>query len=611
MSESLYPYYERELLFIRQMAQDFARQYPGAAGRLLLEPGRSVDPHVERMIEAFALLAARVHHKLDDEFPELTDALLGVLYPHYLAPIPSVAGVQFVANPAQTPPEGFLIDRGSRLRTQPVNDVPCRFRTGYPVTLWPVAVTEATLQPPPFPAGLRPPPRTAAVLRLGLECLSGPFAELSLDRLRFFLNGERQMVAHLFELIFNHTTQVLLRPGAGNPGAAVTREPRDCLRQVGFEPNEALLPSPRRSFPGYGLLTEFFAFPGKFAYVDLLGLHAACRPEFGRKLEVVFFLNRHIPAVTQGVEASTFLLGCTPVVNLFEQTAEPINLTQARHEYLVVPDVTQPLGMEVHSIEEVSSVDPVAGTATEYLPFYSYRHGSAAANQKTFWHAARRPSSSAGDRGSDVYLALVDLAFQPNLPEEKTLVVRTLCTNRDLPLLLRQAGEQLGMELEAAAPLARINCVIAPTPPLRPPTRRGARWRLVSHLALNHLSLTDGDEGRDALREILALYDFADPQSPEERAAVTRQMIEGIVGLSSRRVLGRVGGAFCRGVEVTLDLDEEKFVGTGAFLFAGVLERFLGLYCTVNSFSQLVARSRQTAGVLKKWPPRAGEQVLL
>src|SRR5439155_13195513 len=133
MSEALYPYYERELLFIRQLAQEFAKQYPAAAGRLLLEPTRSTDPHVERLIESFALLAGRLHHKLDDEFPELTGALLGVLYPHYLAPIPSLAVVQFELDPARGQlPQGFVIDKGSRLYTQPVHNLPCRFRTGYP-----------------------------------------------------------------------------------------------------------------------------------------------------------------------------------------------------------------------------------------------------------------------------------------------------------------------------------------------------------------------------------------------------------------------------------------------------------------------------------------------
>jgi type VI secretion system protein ImpG len=616
MSETLYTYYERELLFIRQMAQEFAKQYPAAAGRLLLEPGRSVDPHIERLIEAFALLAARVQYKLDDEFPELTDALLGVLYPHYLAPVPSVGVVQFVPDPAQSAlKKGFPIARESLLRTQPVAELNCRFRTGYPVTLWPLGVSAASLQPPPFPAGLRPPPQTAALLRVQLEALGGTsFAELSLDRLRFFLNGESQVTAQLFELIFNHATQILVRPADGGAGAAFTLDARQCLHPVGFEPDEALLPYPRRSFPGYGLLTEFFAFRNKFLFVDLEGLRPCCGPEFGRKAEVLVFLNRHIPAAAQGVEAGTFLLGCTPAVNLFEHVTEPINLTRAQHEYLVIPDVSHPLGMEIHSIESVTGVDPTREANVEYLPLYSYRHGSTPANQKTFWHLSRRPSSRANDRATDVYLSLVDQEFQPRLPEEKALVVRALCTNRELPLQLRQAGERLTWQLEAGGPVKRIHSAVVPSPPLLPPSRRGARWRLISHLVLNHLSLADGEEGRDALREILGLYEFTDSEAAEQRAAVLRQLIDGITAVSGRRVVGRpptAAGGFCRGVEVTVELDEDKFVGTGAYLFACVLERFLGLYCSVNSFSQLVARSRQAEGVMKKWPPRAGLQVLL
>src|SRR5262249_23517455 len=152
MSATLFPYYERELLFIRQLSQEFAKKYPAAAGRLLLEPNRSTDPHVERLIEAFALVAGRIHHKLDDEFPELTDALLGVLYPHYLAPIPSVAILEFPVGPARGQlPTGFPIERHSKLHTHPVNGLPCRYSTCYPVTLWPVGLTSARLQPPPFP----------------------------------------------------------------------------------------------------------------------------------------------------------------------------------------------------------------------------------------------------------------------------------------------------------------------------------------------------------------------------------------------------------------------------------------------------------------------------
>ncbi len=618
MSEALFPYYEGELLFIRQLAQEFAKQYPAAAGRLLLEPNRSADPHVERLIEAFALLTARVHHKLDDEFPELTDALLGVLYPHYLAPIPSMGIVQFEVDPTRVQlPNGFLIEKHSRLHTQAVEELPCKFRTGYPVTLWPITVKDARLQPPPFPPGLRPPPKTAAALRLQLECEADmTFADLTLDKLRFYLFGENQLVANLYEVIFNHTTQVVFRPlDRGAEQTPIVRTPEQCLGPVGFDREEGLLPYPNQSFPGYRLLTEFFTFPNKFWFLDLGGLERVCQAGFGKKLEVILFVNRTQAHLEQGVEPSTFRLGCAPVINLFEQTAEPVPLTHSRFAYPIVPDVAHPQGLEVYSVDSVTSVDPTTSTTKEYLPFYSFRHGSSRATQRAFWHASRKLAMRAGDRGTDVYLHLVDLDFNPRLPAEAVLVIRTTCTNRDLPAKLQLAGADLWFELEAAAPLARIRCLRTPTLPRRPPLRRGAHWRLISHLCLNHLSISDPVEGREALQEILRLYDFSDPEAGQAMASVTRQVIEGILSVRSRRVVSRTGSeiasGFARGIEITLELDEQKYVGIGSFLFACVLERFLGLYASINSFSQLVLRTKQAEGIVKKWSPRAGENQLL
>jgi type VI secretion system protein ImpG len=617
MSESLYPYYERELLFLRQLAQGFAKQYPAAAGRLLLEPDRSVDPHVERLIEAFALLTGRVHRKLDDEFPELTDALLGVLYPHYLAPVPSMALVELAIDPARgQSPKGFLVERGSPLQTAPVGDLPCQYRTCYPVTLWPVALTDASLRSPPLPPGLTPPPHTAAALRLQLEVQGQPrFADLALDRLRFFLAGDRQLMPHLYAGLFAAALQVVIRPLDGDTKRPpLILRPEECLSQVGFGPDETLLPYPARSFRGYALLTEFFTFPDKFLFFDLGGWRQVAAAGFGKKVEVVVFLGRTMQALEQSVDAGTFRLGCTPVVNLFEQTAEPIPLTQTRYEYRVVPDVHHPLGTEVYSVNAVTSADPDSGSVTEYQPFHSFRHGTADGRQ-AFWYAARRASAVEDDKGTEVYLNLVDLGFDPRLPAASTLVVRTTCCNRDLPAKLQGLGPSLRLSLAAAAPLSAVRCLRGPTPTLRPPPRRGRYWRLVSHLNLNYLSLADGEDGLAALQEVLRLYDFSDPEADRQLASVTRNLIEGITGLSSRRVVGRTGGGaaggFCRGVEVTLEFDEPKYVGTGVFLFASVLERFLGLYVSINSFSQLVGKLKQEEGYFKKWPPRAGEQPLL
>ncbi len=617
MSETLYPYYQRELSFLRQLTQEFARQYPAVAGRLLLEPNASLDPHVERLLEGFALLTARVHHKIDDEFPELTDALLSVLYPHYLAPVPSVAIVQFELDPLVGElPDGFLIKQHSILRTNPVRNLRCTYRTGYPVTLWPVALKSARLLRPPFPPNFKPPPRTAAALRLEFECQSSlPFTALSLEKLRLYLNGEDTAISALYELIFNQVTQVHIRPldSARSPEAVVLK-PEHCLFPVGFERSEGLLPYPNQSFLGYRLLTEFFAFPSKFQFVDLGGWRRLQETGCQRRCEFVLFLNRAQPALEQVVETGTFLQGCTPVINLFEQTAEPIALTQTRYEYPVMPDVTHPLGMEVYQIENVASINGETNAVTEYQPFYSFHHGTAREHQRVFWYASRHPGG-VEDRGTEITLHLTDLDFNPREPAVSTLVVRTLCTNRDLPTKLAQTGETLRFELEGAAPLQRLRCVRTPTSTLRPPLRRGAYWRLISHLSLNHLSLTDPVEGRAALQEMLSLYDFSDPQAAPQLAAVTRNLIEGITAVNVRQVVGRTGAntasGFCRGAEVTLEFDEQKYIGTGVYLFASVLERFLGLYVSINSFSQLVARIQQSEGILKKWAPRAGEQPLL
>src|SRR5262249_10313053 len=182
--------------------------------------------------------------------------------------------------------------------------------------------------------------------------------------------------------------------------------------------------------------------------------------------------------------------------------------------------------------------------------------------------------------GTDVFLNLVDRRFDPYLPPETTLVVRTTCTNRDLPVELRRAGERLLFDLETAAPLPAVRCLRMPTLPLRPPVRRGAFWRLVSPVNLNYLSPADSPEGRHALQARLRLYDYTSGEGGSAVSAVTNQLVEGITAVSSRRVTGRVAAdagadaGFCRGVEVMIELDEQRYIGVGSFLFASVMERF-------------------------------------
>jgi type VI secretion system protein ImpG len=609
MSESLYQHYEGELHFIRKLAQDFAKQYPAAAARLRLEPNRSSDPHVERLIEAFALLTARVQQKLHDEFPELTDALLHVLYPHYLAPIPSLAMLQFDLDPARGNPKGVSIAPKSQLHTARVGDSVCRYRTTLPVTLWPIVVAEAKLTLPPFPPGVSSPDRAAAVIRLRLNAPGEvDFGLMQLDRLRFHVHGDHLLAFPLYDLLMNNTLQVVLRAVDVKGSAPIVLSPEEAIHHVGFGLDEGLMPYPRQAFPGYRLLTEFFTFPSKFLFFDLAGWERIRKLGPCKQVEVYFFLNRGHNRLEQALDASIFRLGCTPAVNLFEATGEPIALTHARHEYKIVPEVGEPRAYEVYSIDSVTGAQP-DGKDIDFRPFYGFRHGGDRQNQQTFWYSTRQPALGEGDRGTDVYLNLADLGFDPARTAETVMVVRMTCTNRDLPNMLPRQGDEVRFETEFVAPGSKVRCLRNPTPPRRPPLRRGTHWRLISHLCLNHLSLGDGEEGRPALQEILRLYDFNDPESPA--ATVTRNIIDGIIDLKTRRVTawtgGPTGGGFCRGIETTIELDETKYVGSSMYLFAAVLERFFGLYVSMNSFSQLVARVKQREGELKRWPPRAGD----
>lgn len=604
MRDELLAYYNDELAFLRELGAEFAARYPKVAARLQLEAGACEDPHVERLLEGVALLTARVRLKLDDEYPEITAAMLEVLYPHLVRPVPPMAIAQFVPGPdAAKLAEGYTIDPGTRLNSAPVDGAPCQFRTTCPVTLWPVAVEEARLQPDRVAAPGKPP-EAVALLQLTLRIPEGlPFPAKGMERLRFYLDGEPPRVHALYELLFNHTCRVFAQGGPPGGRAEMVALPADAIRPVGFGDDEGMFPYPQRSFPGYRLLQEYFAFPEKFLFFDLAGLDRLAGRNWGGRVEILIFLDR-APRADLGITAGNFRLNCGPIVNLFPVTAEPIALDHTQVEYRVVPDVNRPTATEIYAIQEVTSVSSFLAHPTRIEPFYSLRHDDDG-KARAYWCADRRPSPRRNDPGTEVYLTFVDRDFRAGRPADSTVTVRALCTNRDLPAKLPFGGEQGDLAMEAPGPIARVRCLRKPTPALRPGLGRGTQWRLISHLSLNHLSLADSREGLDALRAVLGLYDPADN-------AVTQQQISGITRVAGRRVAGRVGrgtgGAVCQGIEVTVEFDETHYVGSGALLLASVLERFLGMYASINSFTQLVARTKQREGILKRWPPRSGER---
>ncbi|HWF48430.1 MAG TPA: type VI secretion system baseplate subunit TssF [Bryobacteraceae bacterium] len=611
MRDELLDYYERELTFLRQMGAEFADKYPKVASRLVLEPDRCEDPHVERLLEGFAFLAARIHLKIEDDFPEITESLLNILYPHYLRPLPAMSVVEFNVDAEQGKlTNSFTVPRNSILYSRPVDGVPCKFRTCYDTIVWPIRTTQARWR---APERLDPPvkaPEAVAACSLMLQCFEDvEFKALETRTMRLYLNGESNLLHTLYELLFNNCFRILLR-NPDNPFQPPITLPKSSLRAMGFNNDEAILPYPNRSFTGYRILQEYFAFPEKFFFVELGNLEVLAQGGFGTRAEIVFLIspferNDRQQSLELGVSEKTFRLGCTPIVNLFPKTAEPILLEQTRFEHMVIPDIRRRSAMEIFSIDEVVSVSPDRRDVKTFEPFYSNRHGREARSQ-TFWYASRRPSTRANDSGTEMFLSLVDASGATARSGRDTLTVRCTCTNRDLPSRLPFGNDAGDFEIEGGSAVKRILTLRKPTATLRPPLRRGLNWNLISHFSLNYLSLVE--EGRGALQEILRLYNYTDSTSLERQ-------INGISTVNSRRHFARVvsehGISFARGVRVDMEFDEELFVGSGVFLFAAVLEYFLGLYASLNSFSQLAIRTKQRKEVMHVWQPRAGQRILL
>jgi type VI secretion system protein ImpG len=358
MRDDLLLYYERELDYLRKSAAQFAEKHPKVASRLVLEPTKCEDPHVERLLEAFAFLAARVHLKMEDEFPEITEALLTVVYPQLVRPIPSMSVVEFQLDPDKGKlTTGMKIERNSPLYSKPIGGVPCTFRTCYETTLWPLTVVAAELS---APSRLKPAVKTndsAWAVRLELRCARDiTFPGLNPDRLRFYLDGESGLVNILYELLFSRLNRIMIRDLTAGSRLAPITLPATALNAVGFGPEDGMVPYPSSSFAGHRLLMEYFAFPEKFFFVDLSGLGAVAEAGFKDAIEIIFLISEvegdgRVQRLELELSKKTFRLGCSPVVNLFPQVAEPIQLNQRKYEYAVTPDVRRPYSMEVNYVD--------------------------------------------------------------------------------------------------------------------------------------------------------------------------------------------------------------------------------------------------------------------
>ena len=620
MDTRLLDYYNRELRYLRELGGEFAREFPKVSQRLGLDSFECADPYVERLLEGFAFMAARVQLKIDSEFPRFTEHLLEMLCPHYLAPTPSMVVVQMHPDRAQgTLNEGFSVPRGTSLTSNVGrNDATaCEYRTAHDVALWPIELVslihtghERWLEQ--LPLSQRRPVK--GTLRVRLRTINGqPFSALALDRLPLFLRGTDAVSLRLFELLSCSSVGVVLREPGADDDEMVVASP---VRVPGLDDGEALLPCGPRTFHGYRLLHEYFAFPSRYLFIELPGLEAGVRQCRGKELEIVVVLDRHEPALEAAITSSNATLFCTPAVNLFPRKADRIHLNDGDSEYHVVVDRARPMDFEVYSVVDVTGYGTRGDARREFAPLYQRRAESPTSEASAFYTAQRRPrltssrQKTQGTRssylGSEVFVSLVDGREGPFGPDLRQLGVSTLCTNRDLPLRMPVGEGRTDFFVESGAPVESVRCIAGPSAP-RPSYAWGeTSWRLISHLTLNYLSLVDAPDGKgaSALREMLGLYG-------ELGDAAVRRQIEGLRSAVGRPIVRRLPldgpASFARGVEVTLECDETAFEGTSVALLGLVLDRFLSRYVSINSFTETVLRSLQR-GEIVRWPLRIGHR---
>ena len=625
MDQRFLEYYNKELKHVRDTAGEFAKAYPKIAGRLGLETMEVSDPYVERLIESFAFLAARVQLKMDSRFPEFTQHLLQIVYPQFQAQKPSVLVAKMTPDPSESGlADGYVVPRHSTMKSRigPKEKTACQFRTAHELTLWPVELTDAVyygsdsqIAADNWKSGLGD---TRAGLKLSLKATAGlAFNEIKLDELTFYITGPDELPITIYEQVFSQATGFLIR-AKGDKSAAPLYRSNEQIKPVGFEDDQALLPVPGRQFRGYRLLQEYFLFPHRYLFFSLSDLQEFLSRCQSTEIEILLIFDKAKQQLAKLIDKDNFLLHCTPAVNLIERTADRITVKPTAHEYEVVVDKTQPMNFEVYSVESVQGYTAANEEEVDFLPFYGkYDHPSD--NQLGAFYVTRQTprllsstQKKKGPRtsyiGSNTYVSLVDSCAAPLRPSIKQIAMRVLCTNRDLPLQIPLGRSGTDFTLDIGAPVEEIRCVQGPTKP-KPALPMGeSNWRLISLLSLNMESLIVGEEqSAVALRELCRLLsDNIDP-------GIERQ-IESIKALEVRPIVRQfpIRGhiTFGRGIEIALTCDENGFQGLGVFLLGSVLERFLSRFVSMNTFTELVL-STQQRNEIHRWPARVGNNHLL
>lgn len=618
MDAKFLEFYNQELKFIRETGAEFAKEYPKIAGRIGLDGFDCSDPYVERLLEGFAFLSARIHLKLDASFPKFTQHLMEQLFPTFLQPTPSMLIAQFTPDFDEgTLTEGVVIPKQTALHSLlgKGEQTACEYRTSHDITLWPIKLSKAEfinaqeLATYTTNSSLNYSPKTAIMLTL--ETAPGvKFSEIALDSLMLHIRGTESFPLYLFEAIFKGF-QGCLYKSSGNKWRK--QESKTSITAHGYSKEEALTPYCNRQFDGFRLLKEYFAFAKRYLFLSLDNLQSTLKACHEEKIQLLLLLDHNDTRLENLISADNFALHCTPAINLFPKRAERINVSRLNNDFHVVPDKLRPLDFEVCSITNIKGFGSSVDSTTNFLSLYG-GDDTNNSNHNAFYTSSRETRNlnvnqrKFGHRssyiGTEVYLSLVDPKNAPYADSLRQLSVDTLCCNRDLPLMMPLGKSKTDFTIETGAPCDSVRCVGEPTRPTSPLSEGNIAWDLINQLSINFLGIND-DESTSALLKLKTLLGLLMNKKDHAQS----KQIDGIIDLKTHQITSRLpfAGPICfgRGVAIELTVDELAYEGNSVFMLGMILDQFFAQYVSINSFTQLTLNSSDR-GEIYRWPIRIG-----
>ncbi len=586
-------HYESELRYLREGGAAFAEAHPEQARMLRLDALEDQDPYVERLLEGVAFLSSRVQERLDDDLPEYTQRLVGLLYPHFLRPFPSCCVLEMTPKPGMVP-ETTTLPAGTEVLTDRIGPerVPIRFQTAQDVRLHPMELESVELR---YDADETSRARLLFKLAKGT-----PVSAVDLSRLRLFLHAESTVSSTAHLLLTRHVTRVEVRtgddltprPGGGSP-PVVTIQGQKGVQPAALEAEDGLLPHNDALPSGLRLLQEMLMFRRKFWQVDLVGLEAVIEADpDAEQFAVDIVFDQPYPEDRQLLKEHV-RLHCTPAVNLFDHDAEPMLAEHTWAEQRVIPSLRQRRSIEAYDIKGVVGIEK--GTAKKRE--YARSAGLSSSTERSF-DVLRRPGATPG---TDLYLQLAGPDLDAGTPVPETLSVSMRCTNGALPYEALQPGmvDRLAPDAPKIATVANLD---RPSMIRRPPmdNHPDLLWALLAHWSFSHGSVAT----HEALTGLLSLYDWADTEASKRRRRGIRE-----VSWAPAETMTR--GAVRRGAHVTIKVTDGHFADDGDLaLFGLVLSEFLSLYATLNAFVHLTIETVPSARTMT-WTPDRGQRPIV